>query len=322
MIAASADMRPGTAADTSVWEDYRDSWVRSLRARNLAPRTITSYAGCVYNIARWALTQTPPIVDPTMMSKAQVVDYLAWQNERPTYRGKPHSAGSVAKEHRSIRVFFTWLAAEEDVANPMTGVAVPLTPEQPVDPFSDDELSALLGACKGSTFVQRRDTALIRLLLDTGVRLAEAAMLRLDEVSMRDGVVQVMGKGRRRRAVPVSAKTVEALDRYLRARRRHKDASSDWFWLAEHPHRGKMGTSGVQQMLARRAREAGIEGRANPHRFRHTAASAFLAAGGLEGDAMHLFGWKSQQMLHRYTAKQAHDRAIAAARRFALGDRV
>jgi integrase len=78
--------------------------------------------------------------------------------------------------------------------------------------------------------------------------------------------------------------------------------------------------TGIFQMVKRRGREAGLE--LHPHLFRHTAAHRWMAAGGSESDLMAISGWRSRQMLQRYGASAAQERAIAAHKRMALGDRL
>ena len=77
------------------------------------------------------------------------------------------------------------------------------------------------------TFAERRDLAIIRLFVDTGMRLSELAGLRVEDLDFEAEVAGVLGKGRRLRACPFGNKTALALQRYLRERARRPDVPSE-----------------------------------------------------------------------------------------------
>jgi integrase/recombinase XerC len=98
----------------------------------------------------------------------------------------------------------------------MINMKRPLVPEEPPPILTGDQLRAMLKTCNGTGFEDRRDTAIIRLFVDAGMRLAELTGLTLDDVDLDMRVADVIGKGRRPRPCPFGAKTAQAIDRYLR----------------------------------------------------------------------------------------------------------
>lgn len=241
--------------------DYLRSFSVSLRAANKAPRTVSTYTLAVEQFAIF-LTDHGFSTRLGDINRRHIAEHLAWLVDN-------RAAATAAQRYASLRQFFRWAVEEGELdASPMDGLRKPRVPDKPVPVLSEDDLRAPLETCHGRGFEELRDTALPRLFIDTGSRLSELADLKVENIDLDRQQLVTITKGQHLSVKYFGVKAAQALDRYERARRRHRYNSLDWWWLAK---KGRLSASGVSQVIKRRSQEAGI-GHVNPHRFRHTFA--------------------------------------------------
>jgi site-specific recombinase XerD len=292
-----------------------ESWQLALRAERKSPQTLKAYSDGVRFYLAWCAERD---VEP--LTRASLNLWVAGLLDGG-------AAASTARSRQlAVRRFAAWLAEEGEItADPFLGVKAPKLDERVIEPLTDDDLRALIKACtppKGAepkeAMRHRRDEAIVRVMLETGLRAGEVVSLELPDVDLAHGVLSVRrGKGGKGRVVPIGPEASLALDRYLRVRRSHRLATSADLWLGD---RGKRFTyDALHKTLGERADAAGITG-FHPHKLRHTAAHRWLAAGGSEGGLMALAGWTRPDMLMRYTKAQASARAAEEARKLNLGE--
>jgi site-specific recombinase XerD len=285
------------------------SWTVHLRAERKSPQTVKSYTAGVQQFLAWCAAEGVPAVLERPAVNAFVAGLLESGAEAATARSR----------QLALRRFSAWCAEEgETPRDELLGLKPPKLDVKVVPRLTDDQCRALVKACSGREFRDRRDEAIVRFMLEAIVRAGEVVAMGTGDVDLTRGLAIVRrGKGGKGRPVPFGPQTSRAIDRYLRLRRAHRLAGTPALWLGD---RGKnLSYDGLYAALKYRAALAGIPD-FHPHVTRHTAAQRWLSAEGSEGGLMAVAGWTRRDMIDRYTRATASERAAEEARRLDLGD--
>jgi site-specific recombinase XerD len=296
--------------------DLLPSWELSLAERQLSKRTIEVYQRTGHQLVAFLAEHGLP-ADTEGIDAPHLRAFLAAEATRT-------SAISAHQHYRNLRVLFKWLIREDERENPdpMLRVDPPRTTQKIKPLLSEDDLTALLRTCEGKTFEQRRDMAILRVLIDTGGRVSGVGDILAADVNLSRKTIKIRLKGGDEHLIPLGTRATAAMDRYLRARARHPRALSPWLWLGMAGRRADhLGAAGIQDVIERRARQAGLP-KITPHWFRRTATHMLLDAGMQDEAVARVLGWKSTAMVRRYAGALADERARAAHARLNPGDRI
>jgi integrase/recombinase XerD len=244
-----------------------------------------------------------------------VTDY---QPARSSGDTSPLRSGSLARCWAALRSFWRWAAVEFSLkSNPALALKMPKVDTRAVIPFTEDEVRKLLESAKRDRCNTARDQAIIVTLLDTGLRVSELARLKLRDVDLEAGQVEVRSVGSgtksKSRVVILGKSARRYLWRYLAIRDDADDKDGPLFITQS----GRpMTRSSIRLALTRLGKRAGVK--CNPHKFRHSFAITFLRNGGNIFVLQAILGHADLQMVKHYAAiaqidiVEAHRRASPA----------
>lgn len=295
----------------SVWPSYQ----ASLEASGLSPNTIRVYRHGVLGLDGYV--GMFPQVGIEEITPEMVGGFII------SLRDNAMSEATINTRYKSLRTFFLWLVREEEIEkSPLANIKEPTVtpPETPV--LSITELRRLMDTCKPlAQGMNRRDRALLRMLIDTGMRNGECAGIKVEDIRYGQKVIRVMGKGRLERFVPLGRMVEKDVLSWLRHRPEVSEHHPAYGFLWSGTRNGMVNERYIHKMVAQRGAEAGILG-LHPHVLRHTFAHNWLAEGGAELDLIRICGWSSTKELNRYGAVLAQSRAQAAHKEYSIGDRI
>lgn len=310
-------------------------FVQFKQAEGLSPRTIDSY---YRDLKLWLEFQAD--IEVEKITTQDVRKYLAFLiNDYVPRRitgnnDRKLSPKTVHNVWITLMAFFHWVSDEFQIPNIMKGVPGPKYEEPPVEPFTKEEVEALLKACefcresktdRRHKFTMRRvtryrDRAIILMLLDTGLRASELCSLLIGDLDMSTGKVTVKhgetggAKGRKGRIVYIGKVARKSVWRYLADR---EDGENQAAPLFIGKFNRELTRDSLRQIINALGEKANVKN-CYPHRFRHTMAIRYLRAGGDLFTLQALLGHSSLEVVQIYARisgldiEQMHSKASPA----------
>ncbi|HLK55686.1 MAG TPA: tyrosine-type recombinase/integrase [Chthonomonadaceae bacterium] len=290
----------------SEFKRYAEGWLLDCEIRQHSARTLALRRLILEKFLWWLKQYEIGAVDTLTLRK--FLAYITNGHKEPGGRwgnpkeNQPVTPATIQLYHRHLRACLNWIVEEGGIdASPMAKVKPPIDRPDQIQPFTPEQVDAVLAAARRSKH-PRRDEAICLFLLDTGVRVSEMCALKFGQLEMVTRSAVVEGKGGKKRSVYYGRRTAKALWAYLREEERTPE--EPLFKSDNGKNIGEALTpNGVLQMLGRLASAAKIETiRVSPHTFRHTFAVWFLRDGGNQFTLMSLLGHTDVKMTQRYVA--------------------
>lgn len=260
-----------------------ETFILDARAGGLADATVRWYSSLLN-----AFANTFPGAQIGAMSTNALREYIvALQARKARYTGAPQrpekqgalSPQTIAGHVTALHAFWKWAGKEYSIANPMSNVKRQRRPAPQPRAIASADFVKMFEHC-GDDDAGSRNRALLAFLVDTGVRVSGLVRLKAEDLLLPNLQAVVREKGDKTRIVVYTRYTRALVALWLDMRATGSDYVFTSLLSGE-----ALTASGVDQLLRRLKKAAGVKGRVNPHSFRHAFAREYLKAG---GDAIRL----------------------------------
>jgi len=216
--------------------------------------------------------------------------------------GGQGARSTVARRMAAVRGLYSYLVREERVAtDPAVHLHTPKQPQGLPDVLSIEEVEQILAAIPPSGSLGQRDRAIFEVLYGCGLRATELISLHEADIDLEAGLVRCIGKGDKERVVPMGGHAAAAVGRYVRDGRRtllHGRRADALFLNARG---ARLTRQGLDYLVRRYARRAGLSKHVSAHTFRHSFATHLLTAGADLRSVQEMLGHASVATTQVYT---------------------
>lgn len=240
--------------------------------KGLSSNSISSYTTDLREYIMF-LNKNYLLKEPVNITKQHIRNFIS------RLKRKNNTASSISRKMSAIRSFHKYMLIEKIVySNIATGISLPKKEKKLPLVLSVNEIDALMIAADGDEPLELRNRAMLELLYGSGLRITELIELRLVDLHLNMGFINVTGKGNKERIIPIGDEGQYALKRYIdRGRSELKKVMGDIIFVNNRGN--KISRVGFYKTLKRLAIKAGITKDISPHTLRHSFATHLLENG-------------------------------------------
>ncbi len=262
--------------------------------QGLSQNTLNAYRTDLNKLNDWLVKTNRTAI--AKVDRSDLVDYLAKQSK---LKKSPRSSARLLS---TLRRFYAYCLRQGIIQDDPTRLLASPKLGQPLpNSLSEDEVERLLSAPDLNTSLGLRDRAMLELLYATGLRVSELVNLSDGQVSLRQGVLRVTGKGDKERLVPIGDEAINWLEKYLRLARPElaQDTQSGALFLTKR--KSGMTRQAFWYLIKRYAQQEDIRSHLSPHTLRHAFATHLLNHGADLRAVQMLLGHSSVSTTQIYT---------------------
>lgn len=240
--------------------------------KGLRPNSIKSYITDLTEYIEF-IDKNYYLRDPNQITKQHIRNFIGRLKRKNT------TAASISRKVSAIRSFHKFLLLEKLVdKNVSLGVSLPKKESKLPVILSIDEVDALIIAADGDEPLELRNKAMLELLYGSGLRVSELLSIRLQDLHLNMGFINVIGKGNKERIVPIGEEGQHALKEYLDKSRPYlKKIPGDILFVNSRGN--EISRVGFYKVIKKLTIKAGIMKDVSPHTLRHSFASHLLENG-------------------------------------------
>lgn len=248
-----------------------------------AEHTQRTYSAQLMNFVNWAGPRG--LTDWSSVRLRDLMDYLQEERQRPLKTEEQPSTKRLSGESiylaiAALRAFYKFAQNEKLLGtNVAENLSLPRRWKRLPKDLTDSEVRQLLEPEQPVTARTLCDQAILELAYASGLRLAELCSIRLEQLHLEAGFINVVGKGNKERVVPVGSKARDAIQHYLDAGRPELVTSRSPAALFLTTRGTPFATVTMWLRIKQRATRAGIERNVTPHMLRHSFATHLLENG-------------------------------------------